>query len=64
MIRGRVLSTPAARPENCVPATLCAQQLLVPVPSEARSTAKENWLKQAEGLLAEPLEVTLWTTIA
>jgi len=43
---------------------LCAQQLLVPVPSEARSTAKENWLKQAEGLLAEPLEVTLWNRVA
>ena len=24
----------------------------------------ENWLKQAEGLLAEPLEVTLWNRVA
>ena len=24
----------------------------------------KNWLKQAEGLLAEPLEVTLWNRVA
>ena len=24
----------------------------------------KKWLRQAEGLLAEPLEVTLWSTIA
>ena len=24
----------------------------------------ENWLQQAEGLLAEPLEVTLWNRVA
>ena len=24
----------------------------------------ENWLEQAEGLLAEPLEVTLWNRVA